>query len=110
MAAYFFYMHMTRYMDSGFQSVEDNYDLLALMIFQFISIGDAFTGKRGGCGGRNDNHGFAIDLPNAILNDVFTAGDWSSIFTIDGKDWLDMLQSDEEDRSDDLNSGKAQVF
>ena len=34
MAGYYFYMHMTRYVDSGFQA--NNYDLIALMIFQFI--------------------------------------------------------------------------
>ena len=34
MAGLYFYMHMTRYIDSGFQA--NNYDLIVLMIFQFI--------------------------------------------------------------------------
>ena len=92
MSIFFFYKHMTRYMDSGYVDATfqhgDNYELIALLIFQFISLGDAIGGRRGGCGGRFDDHGFKADVGLSAFTELSTAG-LRNYFELSG--WFDML-------------------
>ena len=93
MSIFFFYKHMTRYMDSGYVDASfqhgDNYEMIALLIFQFISFGDAVGGRRGGCGGRRDDHGFYADVGLSSLPEHLSTAGLRNFFELSG--WFDML-------------------
>lgn len=55
-SAYFFYIQMTKYMEDGFTG-----DItLGLMMWNFLTFGDALSGRRGTC--KKDEHGFSDDF------------------------------------------------
>ena len=102
-SAYYFYDYMTRYADTGFEA-GSNYDLILLMIYHFIVIGEAFRGRRGGCGGPLDNHGFnSLDglwFTDESSDETFNIG---SIFSFGDfkRGQIKRFQDEEEDEYED---------